>query len=265
VVHPDVKAQESIHFVLGSDYNFKAWNRPFKLVSEVYYKHLENLIPYEVDNVRIRYYAENSARGYATGIDLRLNGEFVRGVDSWVSLSVMQTKEDILNDYYYEHYNQEGEKIIAGYTNDQVAVDSIRFEPGYIPRPTDQRVNFSLFFQDYLPRYPNFKMQLNLVFGTGLPFGPPSFERYKDTLHIPAYRRVDIGFSAKLLDEDSDVKPTNPLRHLKTMWIGFEVFNLLGINNTISYLWIKDVNNRQYAVPNYLTYRLFNLKLITKF
>ena len=265
VVHPNVKAQESYHVVLGSDYNFKIWNRPFKLVSEVYYKHLENLIPYEVDNVRIRYYAENNARGYATGVDLRLNGEFVKGVDSWASLSVMQTQEDILDDYYYEYYNQAGEKIIVGYTADQVATDSIRFEPGYIPRPTDQRVNFSLFFQDYLPKFPNFKMQLNLVFGTGLPFGPPSFERYKDTLHIPAYRRVDIGFSAKLLDEYSEVKPKNPLRHLKSMWVGLEVFNLLGINNTISYLWIKDVTNRQYAVPNYLTSRLFNVKLITKF
>ena len=265
VIHTDVKAQESIHMVLGGDYNFKAWNRPFKLVSELYYKHLNNLIPYEIDNVRIRYYANNNAVGYAKGIDLKINGEFVRGVESWVSMSVMKTQEDILDDYYFEYYNQAGEKIIAGYTYDQVVTDSVRFEPGYIPRPTDQRVNFSLFFQDYLPKNPNFKMHLNLVYGTGLPFGPPSFERYKDTLHIPSYRRVDIGFSAQLVSEDSELKAKNPLRHLKSMWVSLEIFNLLGINNTISYLWIKDVTNRQYAVPNFLTSRLLNLKLVTKF
>jgi len=264
-IHTDVKAQESIHLVIGGDYNFKAWNRPFKLVAEIYYKHLNNLIPYEIDNVRIRYYANNNAVGYAKGIDLKVNGEFVRGVESWFSMSVMKTQEDILDDYYYEYYNQSGEKIIAGYTYDQVVTDSVRFEPGYIPRPTDQRINFSLFFQDYLPKNPNFKMHLNMVIGTGLPFGPPSFERYKDTLHIPAYRRVDIGFSAQLVNEDSELKSKNPLRHLKSMWVSLEVFNLLGINNTISYLWIKDVTNRQYAVPNFLTSRLLNLKLVAKF
>jgi len=264
-VHTDVKAQESIHVIVGSDYNFRAWNRPFKLVTELYYKHMENLIPYEIDNVRIRYYAENNARGYATGIDLKVNGEFVKGIESWVSLSVMQTQEDIIDDYYYDYYNQEGEKIIVGYTADQTVTDSIRFEPGYIPRPTDQRVNFSLFFQDYLPKRPDIQMHLNLVYGSGLPFGPPSFQRYKDTLRIPAYRRVDIGFSARLLKEDKKVGPKNPLKHFKTIWLSLEVFNLLGINNTISYLWVSDVTNRQYAVPNFLTQRLLNLKLIVKF
>ncbi|HIA12045.1 MAG TPA: TonB-dependent receptor [Flavobacteriales bacterium] len=264
-VHTDVKAQESIHVIVGSDYNFRAWNRPFKLVTELYYKHMENLIPYEIDNVRIRYYAENNARGYATGIDLKVNGEFVKGIESWVSLSVMQTQEDIIDDYYYDYYNQEGEKIIVGYTADQTVTDSIRFEPGYIPRPTDQRVNFSLFFQDYLPKRPDIQMHLNLVYGSGLPFGPPSFQRYKDTLRIPAYRRVDIGFSARLLKEGKKVGPKNPLKHFKTIWLSLEVFNLLGINNTISYLWVSDVTNRQYAVPNFLTQRLLNLKLIVKF
>ncbi len=264
-VHRDVKAQESIHIILGSDYNFRAWNRPFKFVTEIYYKHMENLIPYEIDNVRIRYYAENNARGYATGIDLKVNGEFVKGIESWVSLSVMQTQEDIIDDYYYDYYNQGGEKIIVGYTADQTITDSVRFEPGYIPRPTDQRVNFSLFFQDYLPKRPDIQMHLNLVYGSGLPFGPPSYERYKDTLRIPPYRRVDIGFSARLLKEDKKLGPKNPLKYLKTIWLSLEVFNLLGINNTISYLWVRDVTNRQYAVPNFLTQRLLNLKMIVKF
>ncbi|MFH1322134.1 MAG: TonB-dependent receptor [Bacteroidota bacterium] len=264
-LNSDLKAQQSIHFVIGSDYNFKAWNRPFKFISEIYYKHLENLVPYEIDNVRIRYYAENSAHGYATGIDMKVNGEFVKGIESWACLSVMQTQEDIENDFYYDYFNDEGEKIIFGYTWNDSIVDSIRYEPGYIPRLTDQRVNFSLFFQDYLPRFPNYKMHLNLVFGSRLPFGPPSFERYKDTLRIPPYRRVDIGFSTLLLSEDTELSPKNPFRHFESIWISMEVFNLLGINNTISYIWIKDITNREYAIPNYLTSRLLNVKVIAKF
>jgi hypothetical protein len=265
VIHTDLKAQRSIHLVVGSEYQFKACRRPFKLVTELYYKDLKYLIPYEIDNVRIRYYANNNAVGYATGVDLKVNGEFVKGVDSWISLSVMQTREDITDDYYYEYFNQSGEKIIAGYTADQVITDSVRYEPGYIPRPTDQRVTFNMFFQDYLPKNPAFKMHLNMVYGTGIPFGPPSFERYKDTLRIPDYRRVDIGFSAQLIKPDSELKAKNPLKHLKSMWVSLEVFNLLGINNTISYLWIRDVTNRQYAVPNFLSFRLINFKLVTKF
>lgn len=264
-INKNIKAQTSIHYLLGSDYNLKIWNRPFKFITEIYYKQLKNLIPYEIDNVRIRYYATNNAKGYATGIDMKLNGEFVKDVESWVSLSVMQTKEDILDDYYYEYYNQQGEKIISGYTFDNVAVDSVRFEPGYIPRPTDQRVTFGLFFQDYLPKNPTYKMHLNLLFGSGLPFGPPTLEKHKDTLRIPPYRRVDIGFSKQLLSENKELKEKNPFRHFKSIWLSLEVFNLLQINNTISYIWIKDVTNRQYAVPNYLTARRLNLKLIAKF
>ncbi|MBU0490089.1 MAG: TonB-dependent receptor [Bacteroidetes bacterium] len=261
----DLKAQESIHFVLGAEHQLRIWGRPFKYVTEIYYKYLDNLVPYEIDNVRIRYYAENSARGYATGIDMKLNGEFVKGIESWVSMSFMNTMEDIKDDFYYDYFNQDGERIIPGYTFDRVAVDSIRYEPGYIPRPTDQRLNFSLFFQDYLPKNPNFKMHLNLVYGTSLPFGPPSFERHKDTLRIPSYRRVDIGFSAQLLSEDKKLPEKNPLRFFKTIWLSLEVFNLLQVNNTISYLWVKDVTDRQYAIPNYLTPRQLNAKIVFNF
>ena len=264
-INTNLKAQESIHFVLGSDYNFKAWSRPFKFVSEIFYKHLQNLVPYELDNVRIRYYADNIAKGYATGIDLKVNGEFVTGIESWASLSVMQTEEDILNDFYYEYYNAEGKKIIPGYTLDAVAVDSTRFEPEYLPRLTDQRIMFGLFFQDYLPRLPDFKMHLNLLYGSRLPFGPPTYERYKDTLRMPTYRRVDIGFSYQIISESKRPKEKSPFRHLKDLWVSAEVFNLLQVNNTISYLWIKDVTNRLYAVPNYLTPRLLNIKLVAKF
>ncbi|NVO03133.1 MAG: TonB-dependent receptor, partial [Bacteroidetes bacterium] len=261
----DLKAQETIHFVLGSDWSFKAWGRPFKYIAEVYYKYMDNLVPYEIDNVRIRYYAKNNAKGYATGIDMKVNGEFVNGIESWASLSIMQTQEDIKDDFYYDYFNKSGEQIIPGYTFDNIATDSIRHEPGYIPRPTDQRVTFSLFFQDYLPKLPSFKMHLNLVFGSGLPFGPPGYDRYKDILRIPAYRRVDIGFSYMLKSEEKKLQQSNPFHYLKSIWLSLEVFNLLQTNNTVSYIWIKDVTNRQYAVPNYLTSRQLNLRLITHF
>ena len=264
-VNYDIKAQTSIHLVLTSDYNFKAWKRPFKFVAEAYYKYLDNLIPYQVDNVRIVYSAKNNARGYATGIDLKVNGDFVSGLESWASMSIMQTQEDIKDDYYYEYYNNEGEKIVPGYTLNNKATDSVRFEPGYIPRPTDQRVNFGLFFQDKMPGIPDLKMHLNLLFGTGVPFGAPHSQRYQQTLRMPPYRRVDIGFSYQVLRENRKVKEKSPGRYLKSVWISLEVFNLLATNNTVSYIWVEDVTSRQYAVPNYLTQRQLNLRMIVKF
>lgn len=265
VLHPEVRAQESIHFVAGADYTFLAWGRPFKFVAEAYYKYLDHLIPYIVDNVRIRYLAGETSKGYATGLDMRINGEFIRGIESWASLSVMKTEEDIQGDYYYDYYNESGEKIIPGYTADPVATDSIRFEPGYIPRPTDQRVTFSLFFQDYLPSNPTYGMSLTLLFGTGLPFGAPDDPKYKHTRRMPPYRRVDIGFSKQLITEKTRFKEKNPLKVFNSAWINLEVLNLFGTNNTISYTWVTDVNNWQYAVPNYLTPRQINLKLLVEF
>ncbi|MEW6469883.1 MAG: TonB-dependent receptor [Bacteroidota bacterium] len=264
-INYNIKAQTSIHFVLGSDYNFQAWNRKFKFTTELYYKLLDNLIPYEIDNVRIRYYAENSAHGYATGIDMKVNGEFVDGAESWFSLSVMQTREDIEGDFYITNYNKDGEVIIPGYTFDDTVVASVRTEPGYIPRPTDQRVNVGIFFQDYIPKFPKCKVHLNLLFGSGLPFGPPSFERYKDTLRIPPYRRVDIGFSYELMGDSSRLENKRFFKNFNSFWISAEVYNLLAVNNTVSYLWVKDVTNRQYAIPNYLSQRLINVKLIMRF
>ena len=265
ILNTNIKAQTSIHFVLTSDYNFRSWKRPFKFVAEAYYKYLDNLIPYEVDNVKITYSAKNNAKGYATGIDMKVNGEFVKGLESWASLSFMQTQEDIKDDYYYEYYNSSGEKIIPGYTTNSVKADSVRFNPGYLPRPTDQRVSFGLFFQDKMPKYPDLKMHLNLLFGTGVPFGPPGSQRYQQVLRMPSYRRVDIGFSYQALKETRTIKPKSVGRFLKSVWISFEVFNLLGTNNTVSYIWVEDVTNRQYAVPNYLTQRQLNLRMIVKF
>lgn len=265
IINYDIKAQTSIHFVLTSDYNFKAWKRPFKFIGEVYYKHLDNLIPYEIDNVRIRYSAKNNARGYARGIDLKVNGEFVKGLESWASMSVMETREDLKDDFYYDYFNSDGVKIEQGITFNNVPVDSVRYEPGYIPRPTDQRVNFGLFFQDKMPAIPDLKMHLNLLFGTGVTFGPPGAQRYQQTLRTPPYRRVDIGFSYQALRDDRTVKTKSVGRYVKSLWLSLEVFNLLGTNNTVSYIWVEDVTNRQYAIPNYLTQRQLNLRTILKF
>ena len=177
----------------------------------------------------------------------------------------MKTEEDILGDYYYEYYNKDGEKIIPGVTFDNVAVDSTRIEPGFITRPTDQRFSFNLFFQDYIPGYPTYKVHLNLVFATGLPYGPPTHHRYQQTLRYPPYRRVDIGFSKQLVGSRSKLKANNPLRHFSSLWVSLEVFNLLQISNTVSYTWVQDVQNRYYSVPNYLTPRRINIVLSAKF
>ena len=265
-LNSSIKAQQSIHYVLGADYYFKAWNRPFKYAAEVYYKELNDIIPYKVENVRIRYFAQNNAKGYAQGIDMRLNGEFVKGVESWASLSVMQAMEDISNDFYVKNYNSDNVKIVPGYTLHDSIVRSDTIRPGFIPRPADQRVNFGLFFQDYLPKFPSFKMHMTLLFGTGLPFGPPGKERWKDVLRMPPYRRVDIGFSKQILGGNSKWNPKGKLMNQFTsIWLSAEVFNLLGVSNTVSYLWVTDVTNRQYAVPNYLTSRQLNVRLNVKF
>ncbi|MFZ6052534.1 TonB-dependent receptor [Halocola ammonii] len=263
-INEDIKAQQAIHAVVGADYIFSAWNRPFKLKAELYYKDLNYLIPYEVENVRLRYFATNNSRGYATGLDVMLNGEFVRGVQSWLRASFLTTQEDLLDDSYTEYYNEAGEQIIPGVTQDPTAVDSTTFYPGFVPRPTDQTFSFSMFFQDEMPRWPEYKVQLLLYFATGLPFGPPTFDRYNDTERTPPYRRVDVGFSRDLITEKN--KNNNWFTStFEQGWISLEVFNLLGINNTINYTWIEDVNGLQYSVPNFLTGRRVNLKLVLQF
>jgi hypothetical protein len=264
-INPEIRAQKSIHFVLGSDLNFMAWERPFKFVTEVYYKMLRDLIPYEVDNVRIRYLGYNDSDGYAAGIDMKVNGEFVKGVESWASLSIMQTEEDLYDDSYYAYYNQSGERIIAGVTTDQVVADSVLVDPGFIPRPTDQRVTFGLFFQDYLPMNPTYKMNLGLYFGTGLTTGAPNTPLYKHVFRMPAYRRVDIGFAKQVIGGDAGSSSKTFFRSLKSLWITAEILNLLQISNTISYMWVRDFDGNQYGVPNYLTSRQINLKVSVEF
>ncbi|MEZ5046396.1 MAG: TonB-dependent receptor [Chitinophagaceae bacterium] len=254
-VNKQVKAQKSYHAVAGFDYNFAGFGkRPFKFTTELYYKYMWDLVPYEYDNVRIRYFGKNNAKGYAYGAEFRLYGDLVKDAESWVSVGIMKTAEDILDD-----------EITL--KSEVTGLDSTTIYPKYIPRPTDQRISFGLFFSDYLRRNKNFKVHLNGLYSTGLPFGPPDQQRYGDTLRIPSYKRVDIGFSALLLDGANKERPRYSMfRNIKSMWLSLEVFNLLGIQNTLSYLWIQDQSSgRTYAVPNRLTSRLLNVKLITKF
>jgi hypothetical protein len=264
-INPNIKAQRAIHYVLASDYNFKVWNRPFKLINELYYKKLDNLIPYKIDNVRLRYYGENNASGYAYGFDSKINGEFVKGVDSWASISIMKIMEDLKDDFYISFYDAEGNVVYPAYAASGEIVDTVTHYPGFIPRPTDQRVTFGLFFQDYIPNRPQFKMHLNLLYGSGLPFGPPGRDRYKDVLRMPSYRRVDIGFSYAVFDQNTEKPKSQFAQKFESLWLSVEVWNLLQVNNTVSYLWIRDVSNRQYAVPNYLTSRRLNVKISITF
>ncbi|MFL1896414.1 carboxypeptidase-like regulatory domain-containing protein [Aquimarina sp. 2-A2] len=235
-VNSEVKAQKSVHIVLGNDYSFLLWNRPFKLSTELYYKELSNVNAYTVENVRIRYAANNNARAYAQGIDLRLNGEFVTGTESWVSLSYLKTEE-----------NQ----------NDR----------GYIARPTDQRIKVGVLFQDYVPTIPNLKMYLNMVYQTGVPGGSPSnADPYEYQNRLPDYRRADLGISYVQVDANQPEATPNWLKIFNDLSVGFEIYNVFNNQNSITNTFVRDASSqRQYAIPNYLTARTFNVKLAMKF
>ena len=234
VVQTNVDAQKSIHVVLSNDYSFKMWGRPFKLISEAYYKNITDANTYTIDNVRIRYRANNDAVAYAYGFDARLNGEFVPGTESWFSVGFLKTEE-----------NQD--------------------DRGYIARPTDQRLKFGLLFQDYMPNLPNVKLYLNLVYNTGLPGGSPSYaDPYAYQLRLNDYRRADAGFSYVFKDQSikSSKKWLNPFNEFS---IGLEIFNLFNNQNSITNTWVRDVYTKtQYGIPNYMTTRVFNVKLIAK-
>lgn len=224
-----IKSQRSIHFIGGMDYRFTMNNRPFKFTAELYYKLLGNLIPYSINNVKVIYYGDNQASGHAAGLDLKLFGEFVPGSDSWVSLSLMNTRMKL-----------------NGVT---------------IPLPTDQRFAVNVFFTDYFPGTKRWKMSLKLALADGLPFSAPHRELESNNFRAPAYKRADIGMSYRLLDNQDRSRKSI----FRNIWLGVDCLNLLGINNVNSYYWITDVTNQQYAVPNYLTDRQFNVKLQFEF
>lgn len=235
-LNKDVKAQQSIHFILGNDYEFKMWNSPFKLTTEAYYKVFNDLNPYFVDNVRIRYTADNNAKGHGYGVDMRLFGEFVPGVDSWLSLSYARAYQNI-------------------------------DDRGNIPMPTDPRFKASIFFQDYMPILPSFKVNINLVYASGLPNGaPPLTDPYSYTNYLSDYKRVDIGFIKEIINQD-DLKPKSEFwNNFKELSVGVDLFNIFDIRNEISNTWVRDVNSsRVYGVPNRLTGRFINAKIRMKF
>lgn len=235
VIQSDVKAQQSIHVVLSNDYSFKMWKRPFKMVSEIFYKSLTDVNTYTLDNVRIRYQADNNAVAYAQGFDFRLNGEFVPGTESWFSFGYLKTEENIDN-------------------------------KGYISRPTDQRLKFALLFQDYMPKFPSVKLYMNLVYNTGLPGGSPSYsDPYLYQNRLNDYRRADVGFFKVFIDSQN---PSSKkwLKSFKELAIGLEVFNLFNNQNAITNTWVRDVYSKnEYAIPNYMTTRVFNVKLNMRF
>ncbi|WP_273237786.1 TonB-dependent receptor [Flavobacterium lindanitolerans] len=234
-VNPDVKAQQSIHVVLSNDYSFQMWQRPFKLVTEAYYKSMSDVNTYTLDNVRIRYSANNDAKAYAAGFDARLNGEFVPGTESWFSFGYMKTEENINN-------------------------------RGYIARPTDQRLKFGILFQDYVKNIPNLKLYLNLVYNTGLPGGSPSYaDPYVYQSRLRDYRRADVGFSY-VFTEKNELRPDGHwLKRFKDLSLGFEIFNMFNNQNAITNTWVRDVYTKvQYGIPNYMTTRVFNVKLTAR-
>jgi hypothetical protein len=230
-ITPDIRAQSALHFVGTYSKNVELWKRPFQINSSLYYKHLYDIIPFDVDNIRLRYRPELTAEGYAYGADLRFSGEFIPDMESWFSLGLLSTKENVEED-----------------------------SRGYIRRPTDQRVTASVFFQDNFINDPSLKVNLKLQIGSGLPFGPPNSLENRNVFTGEWYRRMDVGFSKQFMGN----KIQN-LQYIESFWIGLDVLNVLGVSNTISYSWIEDVNGQTFAVPNSLSARFLNLKGIIKF
>ena len=229
----DIQSQRSFQVVLGGEYKFRVAGRPFKFTTELYYKLQSRLNPYNVDNVKVVYYGRNEASGYVVGVDFKVYGEFVPGTDSWISFSLMKA--------------------------------SMKLHGRTIPQPTDHRWNINFFFSDYFPGTDRWKMTLKMAFAGGLPFGPPHSGLERMVFRAPAYRRADIGMSYRLLNNEDGHRSRGLGQHLRNVWLGIDCFNVLGLNNVASYLWVTDITNQQYAVPNYLTGRQLNARFLIEF
>ena len=231
----NVKSQQSYQVMQSADWNFKMWDQPFKFTADLYYKYLQDIVPYTIDNLRMRYDADKTAVGYVAGLSLRLNGEFVKGLESWASLSIMQTQEDI-----------EGDGL------------------GWIARPTDQRISFKLFFQDYVPQIPWWRMSLSFIVGSGTPVTFPYQRDRSQDYRLPTYFRVDWGNMVQL-SRFEKIKHSALMRHIDDILVGVEIFNLFDHRNVVSFIWVADYENIYYPVPNYLTARQFNVKVTVEF
>lgn len=242
-----IKAQRSLHFVLGGDYYFRGWGRPFKLTAETYAKLMDRVISYTVDNVRIRYTGENDAKAYTAGIDLKLYGELVPGTDSWINVSLMQSKQNAYNDWYL---NRTTNEIVY---------------PGWVSRPNESRYSVSMLFTDYLPNNPKYKLHLRVIYSDGLPVSLPRSAFYRPVFRTSSYKRVDIGASRVFARGKDRIMNNAFFKNVKNIWLNFEVFNLLDFKNVNSYYWVTDVYNIQNGVPNYLTSRQYNFKILIDF
>ena len=232
-LNKNIQSQRSFQVVLGGEYKFRVAGRPFKFTTELYYKLQSRLNPYNVDNVKVVYYGRNEASGYVVGADFTVYGEFVPGTDSWISFSLMKA--------------------------------SMKLHGKTIPQPTDHRWNINFFFSDYFPGTDRWKMTLKMAFAGGLPFGPPHSGLERMVFRAPAYRRADIGMSYRLLNNEDGHRTRGLGQHLRNVWLGIDCFNVLGLNNVASYLWVTDITNQQYAVPNYLTGRQLNARFLIEF
>ena len=254
-LNKDLKAQRSWQVVAGIDRNFRLGDRPFRFTTEAYYKQMSRVDPYDINNVHIQYFGLNDAKAYATGLELRLFGELVKDAESWISLGFMKSMEKIDTSFYT-------------YTLDSLhnPIDSTKTKAGWVRRPTDRLFTLGIFLQDYLATNKNLKVFLNFLYGSNLPFNIPGDLRHRGALTIDPYIRIDVGFSALLLDsEKSNRRSHSPFRNFENIWATLEVFNLIDRDNTISYMLIKDFSNTTYALPNRLTPRLLNLKLVARF
>lgn len=254
-INKDLKAQRSYQVSGGFDYSFKWLDRPARVTTELYYKSMTNVVSYDIDNVRIRYSGENNAKAYAAGAEMRFFGELVKDAESWVSIGFMRTRENLKNDQYY-NYTLNAQNI---------PTDSALVDVGWLRRPTDRMITFGMFFQDYLSTNKNFKVYLNTLYGSNLPYNIPGSVKYRNALVIDPYIRVDLGLSALLLDSDKSKRRSHsPFLGFENIWASLEIFNLIDRPNTISYLLLKDFANNTFTLPNRLTPRLLNLKLVAR-
>lgn len=255
-LNKDIKSQRSLHFLLGGDHYFRAWGRPFKFTTEAYLKLADRVITYSVDNVNIRYSGKNDAIAYTAGIDFKLFGELVPGTDSWINFSLMNSKEKIVDgSTFTKNIYDENRNIVGTET----------LEHDWVSRPNEQRYSFSMLFQDYWPTNPKYKVHLKFIWSDGLPFGVPRSVQYRAVSRLGSYSRIDLGASRGLVSGKDKIMNRPFFKHMESIWFNFEVFNLLDYKNENSVYWVADIYNQEWAVPNYLTGRQFNFKIIVDF
>ena len=252
-INNNILAQRSIHYILGYTRMFYMWGRPFFFTSDAYFKKLYDIIPYDIDNVRIRYFPSNNAEGYATGFDFRVNGEFVKGTQSWLSVGFLQARENLNDDTYTTYFDNDGQEIPPSRLDQEEVDYEVENEVGSLRRPSDQRINIAIYFEDHMPRDPSIRVHLNMVFGSGYPFGPPKAVRYRNYFKGDKYYRMDIGFSKTFARAETKLFPYVVIRA--------EILNALAADNTLSYSWIQDNSGNSFAIPNSLSARFLNIKI----